>query len=85
MPAWLLKRFYEELAQVIHEIICPSIMQCKYPSCYKHALVSPMSKVDSPVDLGTDFRQISVLSQVAKVLEKIQLKLNQADLKIDAN
>ena len=33
----------------------------------------------------SDFRQFSVLSQVAKVLERIQLKLNQADLKMDAN
>ena len=85
VPAWLLKRFYEELAPVIHEILCASTMQCKYPSCYKHALVSPISKVDNPVDLGTDFRQISVLSQVSKVLERIQLKLNQADLKMDAS
>ena len=60
-------------------------MQCKYPSCYEHALVNPISKVDNPVDLGTDFTQISVLSQVAKVFERTQLKLNQADLKMDSN
>jgi hypothetical protein len=85
VPAWVLKRFHEELAPSIHEIICASILQCKYPSPYKHALISPVPKVNNPEDLSTDFRQISILPQVAKVLEKIQLKLNQADLKIKAN
>ncbi len=85
VPAWVLKRFHEELAPNIHEIICASILRCKYPSPYKHALISPFPKVNNPEDLSTDFRQISILSQVAKVLEKIQLKLNQADLKIKTN
>ena len=31
LPAWLLKRFNEELALVVHNIICASIVQCKYP------------------------------------------------------
>ena len=81
VPTWVLKRFHEELAPSIHEIICASILQCKYPSSYKHALISPIPKVNNPEELCTDFRQISVLSQVAKVLEKIQLQLNQADFK----
>ncbi len=85
VPAWVLKRFHEELAPSIHEIICASILQCKYPSPYKHALISPVPKVNNPEDLSSDFRQISILPQVAKVLEKIQLKLNQADLKIKTN
>ena len=55
VAAWLLKHFYEELIPVIHEIMYATIMQCKYPSCYKQALVSPIPKVDNPVDLGTDF------------------------------
>jgi hypothetical protein len=81
----VLKRFHEELASSIHEIICASILQCKYPSPYEHVLISPVPQVNNPEDLSTDFRQISILPQVAKVLEKIQLKLNQADLKIKAN
>ena len=32
VPAWLLKRFHEELAPVVHDIICASIVQCKYPT-----------------------------------------------------
>ena len=82
IPPWLLKRFCEELAPVIHDIICSSITQSKYPTQYKHALVSPVPKVYPPNDIENDFRQISVLPQLAKVLEKVQLKLNSGDLKI---
>ena len=85
VPAWLLKRFHEELAAVVHNIICASIVQSKYPTSYKHALVSPVPKVDNSTDLNNDFKQISVLSQVAKVLERIQLKLNLKDLNVNAS
>ena len=64
--AWLLKRFHEELAPVVHDIICASIVQSKCPTSYKHALVSPVPKDDKPTDINNDFRQISVLPQVAK-------------------
>ena len=43
---------------------------------------SKMPKVANPTDMNTDFRQISVLPQMAKFLEKIQLKLNRKDLQI---
>ena len=85
VPTWLLKRFHEELAPVVHDIICASIVQSKYPTSYKHALVSPVPKVDNPTDIDDDFRQISVLPQVAKVLERIQLKLNLKDLSLNAS
>ena len=85
VPAWLLKRFHEELAPVVHDIICASIVQSKYPASYKHALVSPVPKVDNPMDINNDFRQISVLPQVAKVLKRIQLKLNLKDLSLNAS
>ena len=85
VPTWLLKRFHEELAPVVHDIICASIVQSKYPTSYKHALVSPVPKVDNPTDIDDDFRQISVLPQVAKVLERIQLKLNLKDLGLNAS
>ena len=45
IPAWCLKGFYEEFAPVVHDIKVSSITQCKYPSAYKHALVSPIPKV----------------------------------------
>ena len=54
----------------------PPMRQISKP-LYKHALISPVPKVNDPMNLVTDFRQISVIPQVAKVLEKIQLLLNQ--------
>ena len=80
IPAWLLKRFNEELALVVHNIICASIVQCKYPKPYTHALICPVPKVNPPKDIDNDFRQISVLPQLAKVLEKLQLPLHSQDL-----
>ena len=56
VPALFLKRFLEEMAPIVHNIIC--------------------------ADLNNDFRQISVLPQIAKVLGKIQLMLNRNELKI---
>ncbi len=48
-------------------------MQFKYPKPYKHALICPVPKVNPPNDIDNDFRQISVLPQLAKILEKLQL------------
>ena len=39
----------------------------------------------NPRDINNDFRQISVLPQLAKALEKIQLRLNIEDMKIKNN
>ena len=84
IPAWVLKQFHEDLAPLVHDNVCCSISQCYYPSLYKHALISPVPKVHNPRDINNDFRQISVLLQLAKVLE-IQLRLNIDDLKIKNN
>jgi hypothetical protein len=85
IPAWFLKQYSEDLAPVPHNIITSSIIQCKYPTLYKQALISPVPKITSPKNIETDFRQISVLPQLAKVLEKIQLQLNCADLTLKEN
>ena len=85
IPGWVLKRYCEELAPVVHDIICASIVQCKYPTAYKHALVTPVPKVKPPRDIDNDFRQISILPQMAKVLEKLQLKLNLPSLRLNEN
>ena len=85
ISAWVLKQYHKGLAPVVHDIVCCSISQCYYPLLYKHALISPVPKVHNPRDINSDFRQISVLPQLAKVLEKIQLRLNIEDLKIKNN
>ena len=84
IPAWFLKRFTEELAVVAHDIFKASIMQCEYPRAYKHALISPIPKVNPPEDISNDFRQISVLPHLGKVLERLQLKLHAHDLQLNS-
>ncbi|CAB3999533.1 Hypothetical predicted protein [Paramuricea clavata] len=85
IPAWCLKRYAEELAPVVHDIVVASIVQCKYPTSYKHAIISPIPKIRPPTDLDNDFRQVSVLPQVAKIIEKLQLQLNISSFKIKTN
>ena len=50
-PAWILKRFCEDLASVIHNIVTASINLCKYPSQHRHAMVTPVRKVRNPSDI----------------------------------
>ena len=58
-------------------------MQISYPF-YKHALITPyIAKVNLANDIENYFRQISVLLQLAKVLEKIQLQLNLQDRMVE--
>ena len=45
----------------------------------------PSSKGNPPNDIDNDFRQISVLPQLAKVLEKLQLSLHRQVLEIRNN
>jgi hypothetical protein len=44
-----------------------------------------LPKIIPPKNIETDFRQISGLPQSAKVMEKIQLQLNCADLTLKDN
>ncbi|CAB3995382.1 RNA-directed DNA polymerase from mobile element jockey [Paramuricea clavata] len=73
------------LRATIHSIITGSITQSKYPTAYKHAIVTPVPKIHQPKDINNDFRQISVLPHLAKMIEKIQLELNFHDLAIKDN
>ena len=83
IPAWLLKRFHEELSPVIHDIICCSIKESKFPKLYKYALITPIPKVNCPSDIDSDFRQVSILPHIAKPIEKYQLLLNKSDILIN--
>ena len=67
------------LAPVVHDICC-SIKECKFPVSYKHALITPIPKVRCPKDIENDFRQVSILPHMAKLLEKHQLLLNKSDI-----
>ncbi|CAB4012075.1 Hypothetical predicted protein, partial [Paramuricea clavata] len=85
IPAWFLKHCCDDLTPAIHSIITGSITQSKYPTAYKHAIVTPVPKIHQPKDINNDFRQISVLPHLAKMIEKIQLELNSHDLAIKDN
>jgi hypothetical protein len=80
IPPRFLKRFSEELAVVVHDIFKASIIQCMYPKAYKQAFISPVPSINPPEDISNDFRQISVLPQLGKVLERLQLKLHTNDI-----
>ena len=60
------------MAPIVHNIICASIAQGKYPSGYKYALISPVPKVN----------RLCVASNCKSV---IQLMLNRNELKTKAS
>ncbi len=39
-----------------------------------------MPKIYPPADVSNDFRQISVLPHIGKILERVQLQLNEKDI-----
>ena len=47
--------------------------------------MSPVPKIQQPKDINNDFRQIFVLPQLAKLLEKLHVKLNIHGLEIKNN
>jgi len=59
--------------------------EIKYPSLYKQVLVSPVPEVNPPENVEMDFRQISVLPFLGKVLEKVQILLNRDAFKVKEN
>ena len=59
IPAWFLKQYYEDLAPAVHNIIISSISQCKYLTIYKHALITPITKVNPPTKIEKPFRTLS--------------------------
>ena len=80
-----LKHYCDDLTPAIHSIVTSCITQSKYPTAYKHAIVTLVPTIHQPKDINNDFRQISVLPHLAKLEEKIQLELNFHDLQIKEN
>lgn len=56
------------IPHILH-IINQVIIQKKFPSLWKQALVKPVAKNNNPTDLS-DFRPISLLSVLSKILER---------------
>ena len=62
---------------MVHDIICASNLERKYPTLYKHVLVSPFPKVHPPEYLETGLRQISDLPVLGKAHEMVQIMLTR--------
>ena len=85
IPARCLQRYAEKLAPVVHDIVTANVALSKYATMYQHAIVSPIPKIRSPTDLDSDFRQVSALPQIAKIIEKLQLNANKSYIKTKSN
>ena len=65
-----LKLATEFIAPPIHHIICLSINQCKFPENWKQSKVLPLHKKGDVCEIK-NYRPVSILSPISKVLEKI--------------
>lgn len=78
IPPRLLKIGAQFLCYPLTDIFNASISCKQFPMCFKRAHVCPIPKTRNPS--MTDFRPISLLSTLSKVLERIVLEHIKADL-----
>lgn len=72
LPFWVFRDYWDFLAPAIHHICGLSFTTGVVPNVLKRAIVVPIPKCDKPTLL--DFRPISLLPILFKVMEKIVLK-----------
>ena len=60
----------ELIAKPLHHIVTLSIMQEKFPNCWKFAKVLPLHKKLSTLEMK-NYRPVAILSPLSKILEKI--------------
>lgn len=71
MPTQMVKSADRELVPVIKSIVNASLQSGMFPECLKHAIVTPRLKKPSlDPDVCANFRPVSNLSFLSKVLEK---------------
>ena len=73
ISAFFLKLSINHAASAITDIINTSLRQATFPERWKKALVIPIPKVNLPLS-PSDFRPISLLSVLSKIIEKIASK-----------
>jgi hypothetical protein len=66
----IIKPIFDILVPIITVIINKSITQCKFPTEWKKSNVIPIPKCSSPIEMK-DFRPISILPLMSKILEKV--------------
>ena len=75
LPTWLLKECIVELAPVITSIINASIRNSCVPSSFKVAHIKPLIKKHGlDHEVLKNYRPVSNLSFVSKILERVILK-----------
>ena len=73
LPFWVFKVSADYLCYAVSSLFNRSFKECRFPTCFKAANVCPVPKVSQPRSLS-DFRPISLLCSLSKVLEKMMLK-----------
>ena len=72
LPMWLFKNCLPELLPVVHYIVNESLRLGKFPSALKQASIRPgLKKPTLDVDDLKNYRPISNLSYLSKILEKV--------------
>ena len=71
IPTWLLKQCLQELAPVLTDIINQSFREGHVPDDFKQAVVIPVLKKIILAVIFKNFRPVSNLPYVAKVMEKV--------------
>ena len=84
LPFWVFRDNRDILTPAIHHLCSRSVVSETVPDCLKRAYVTPIPKCSNPTVL--DFRPISLLPILAKILEKVVLKkwLHKLVPKLDA-
>ena len=67
---YCIKLSAEIIAELLHHIVTMSLMQRKFPSCWKFSKVVPLHKKGSKLE-KQNYRPVAILSPLSKVLEKI--------------
>ena len=78
IPTWLVKECKQELEPTLLYIVNTSMYEGVFPLSAKHAVVRPiLKKHDADVDILQNYRPVSNLSFISKLLEKaVLLQLN---------
>ena len=60
----------DHIAEPLHHVITLSIMQKKFPSCWKFTKIVPLHKKNSTLK-RENYRPVAILSPLSKILEKV--------------
>lgn len=70
ISAQFIKLSIDYIAPIITHIVNASFKHNKFPDRWKHAIIKPIPKNDNPT-CPTDFRPISLLPAISKIIEKL--------------